>query len=738
MSTPNKVIKVLLVEDNQADVDLVTRLLAKNELTAGEQYDLFSVDELEASLDYLQDLHPDVILLDLNLLDSNGLDSLKQLQTVTKKVPIVILTGMATEATAIAAIQEGAQDYILKSEISSELLKRAIIYSIERQKSLEEQKQRQLRDFSQQQTDLICHFLPDRTITYVNEAFSDYYFKQSPSDSVGKNFLEQIPFENCSEVETLLDRLSVEVPTSSIISSTVTQDDTRWQQWYYRAIFKNSQIVEYRAIGRDITPLKQGEKEQNRIIATLNHSRELFKTLVDNTSALMWMSQTNGDCIFFNQAWLNYTGRSLETEKQRGWIDRIHPEDKQRCQYAYQFALNKKTGFQIEYRLLRFDHEYRWLFNNIVPRYEINTGKFAGLIGSCIDITQRKKAEQKLIQQAESNRILAKLIENIHSSLDLDTILQTTVQEVNQFLQAEKIFVAQVDDNGQLNILFESIASESTPSCNLVEIDQPLKIEFLKNYHKLTTGEIVAIDIIQKPDRIKSSLLIPILRERKLWGLLYAEPHTSTRRWKFAEIKLLDRIAIQLALAIKQSELYQQLEIANQELEQLATVDSLTNVANRRQFDRYLAKEWQRLAREKLPLSIILCDIDHFKLYNDTYGHQAGDRSLQMVAQAIDRASKRPADLVARYGGEEFAIILPNTTAEGAKYLAQQIRLQIQALQIPHINSPVDIYITLSLGVAGLIPDRNSAPEALIAAADKSLYEAKARGRNRVVKFDFE
>ena len=192
---------------------------------------------------------------------------------------------------------------------------------------------------------------------------------------------------------------------------------------------------------------------------------------------------------------------------------------------------------------------------------------------------------------------------------------------------------------------------------------------------------------------------------------------------------------MQLAIAIHQSELYQKLAQVNRELEELSTVDPLTNIANRRKFDRYLAVEWQRLAREKAPLSLIMCDIDYFKLYNDTYGHQAGDRCIKWVAQAISKTIKRPADLVTRYGGEEFAIILPNTTADGAEYLAQQIRLQIGALQIAHINSPIDLYITLSLGVAGCIPAHDSAPEALIAAADSSLYQAKELGRNRVVKF---
>ena len=124
------------------------------------------------------------------------------------------------------------------------------------------------------------------------------------------------------------------------------------------------------------------------------------------------------------------------------------------------------------------------------------------------------------------------------------------------------------------------------------------------------------------------------------------------------------------------------LAIANRELQQLALEDGLTRLANRRCFDEQLADEWQRLAREQQPLSLILCDLDHFKRYNDTFGHPAGDRCLIRVARALLNGPQRPADLVARYGGEEFAIVLPNTDSYGAWRIAQKIHRNIRALKI--------------------------------------------------------
>jgi diguanylate cyclase (GGDEF)-like protein len=182
---------------------------------------------------------------------------------------------------------------------------------------------------------------------------------------------------------------------------------------------------------------------------------------------------------------------------------------------------------------------------------------------------------------------------------------------------------------------------------------------------------------------------------------------------------------------IQQVRLYQQLEDANHELKRLATFDGLTQVANRRRFDEYLQQEWQRMLRDQQHLSLILCDIDCFKLYNDTYGHQAGDDCLRQVAHVMRQAARRAIDLPARYGGEEFAVILPNTDQEGAVLVAQEIQLGVKRLGIAHASSKVDAIVTVSLGVTSTIPSPLTTPEQLITAADKMLYQAKAEGRDR-------
>ena len=360
-----------------------------------------------------------------------------------------------------------------------------------------------------------------------------------------------------------------------------------------------------------------------------------------------------------------------------------------------------------------------------------------------------QQAELALRQQAERERLIAVIAQRIRQSLNLEQILNTTVLEVREFLQADRVFIYRFEPDWSGIVVVEAVATDC-----LSILGAKVKDSYFENtsgqFYK--AGRIQAIEDIYTADlnpchrefleqiQIKANLVVPIVQAEELWGLLVANQCRHSRKWQPLEIDLLKQLATQVAIAIQQSELYQKLQSANLELHRLASSDGLTQVANRRCFDEYIHQEWQRLAREKSPLSLILCDIDFFKKYNDTYGHQAGDRCLQQVAQAISRVIKRPADLVARYGGEEFAIILPHTEAQGAAHVAELIRLEVKSLEIPHNihqlsqaeSSAIKTYITLSLGVASMIPDHASSPARLIFNADHALYAAKAEGRDRV------
>jgi adenylate cyclase len=174
------------------------------------------------------------------------------------------------------------------------------------------------------------------------------------------------------------------------------------------------------------------------------------------------------------------------------------------------------------------------------------------------------------------------------------------------------------------------------------------------------------------------------------------------------------------------------LEAANRRLGHLANYDDLTQVANRRYFDQHLQQEWSRMVRERTAITLLLCDVDFFKRYNDHQGHLAGDVCLRQVALAIEAALKRPADVVARYGGEEFVVILPNTDLAGALQMSREILQAVRDLRIPHGDSPISAYITLSIGAASCLPQLVNGSEKLVAEADRALYKAKRSGRDQV------
>lgn len=240
---------------------------------------------------------------------------------------------------------------------------------------------------------------------------------------------------------------------------------------------------------------------------------------------------------------------------------------------------------------------------------------------------------------------------------------------------------------------------------------------------KVRAFEVGGVDYITKPFQW-AEVLVRVENQLKIRSL---------------QTQLLERNA-QLQQEIQDRlEAESALRIANQKLQNLANSDGLTGAANRRRFDEYLQEQWQELQESPAPLSLILCDVDYFKRYNDTYGHLAGDSCLQAIVRGVQEAIATrhkeiaPQILLARYGGEEFAIILPHADRPLAVEIAKEIHGAIQQLQIPHSDSSIGESVTVSLGVAMVIPTPHLNPKMLISRADEALYAAKARGRDRVV-----
>ena len=347
---------------------------------------------------------------------------------------------------------------------------------------------------------------------------------------------------------------------------------------------------------------------------------------------------------------------------------------------------------------------------------------------------------RRLAKEADRQKLLFEISDRIRQTLDLKLILQTATTEIRSFLNCDLVWLACKEND---NISVKAISTSDDFKLQLPE-NLPKEYLYLNSteYQFYLQGNIRIIEDNNECATIEqlcscssqARLIAPILinsnssansttKDNLLWGWLIAHQCMSHKPWLSEEIDLFKKVTTQLAIAIKQALLYQQIA-------ELALLDSLTNVYNRRYFDRQLNLEWRRLQRLSAPLSLILCDVDYFKIYNDTYGHQQGDLCLQQVAKAISTVTKRPADLVARYGGEEFVVILPHTPKFGAVKVAKEIGLAVKALNIPHLNSSVDSVVTISIGVAYTVPNKQNNPKLLVEAADRALYQAKERGRD--------
>jgi diguanylate cyclase (GGDEF)-like protein len=241
---------------------------------------------------------------------------------------------------------------------------------------------------------------------------------------------------------------------------------------------------------------------------------------------------------------------------------------------------------------------------------------------------------------------------------------------------------------------------------------------------------------------IRSSLTCPLtVLGRPVGFLFFSSTEPDTYREDHTEFFV--QIAEQVAGIVHKSQLYEelletkrQLEQANRKLEQMASLDGLTGIANRRVFDEKLLYQWRRATRSMAPLSLLMLDVDHFKQFNDTRGHQAGDDVLRSVARALEGCLHRAGDSVARYGGEEFVVLLAATPKEGAMVVGERLREAVAARQIAHPRSSAAAYVTVSVGVSSTLATRERNPGALVEAADLALYRAKEIGRNRVCYCD--
>jgi diguanylate cyclase (GGDEF)-like protein/PAS domain S-box-containing protein len=386
-------------------------------------------------------------------------------------------------------------------------------------------------------------------------------------------------------------------------------------------------------------------------------------------------------------------------------------------------------------------HHRRYFLGVTFAPYYNSAGDITGVVVTSRDLTDLKRAEITLQKQAAREMILTRLTSTLQETFEIATVLNSATGIIRDYFDADRALVYQLQTDGSGQVVAED-CQFPWPSMAGVTLDdaclaEPSRIQAyqagkVQNIPDVSQASlhVCYLDMLRS-HQVQANLVVPILQDHTLWGLLGIQQCDRPRLWEADDIDMLHQLSQKLSIAIRQAELYENLQATNHKLEYLANHDALTRLPNRRHFIDTLTLEWQRAIRHGTPLTLILCDVDYFKRYNDTYGHIGGDKCLAKVATTLQQAIRRPADMVARYGGEEFIIVLPQTTGVGAVKVVEAIQASLRQVNIPHRMSLVSDRVTLSFGIACQRPQKMDRARSLLQQADDALYEAKQNGRNR-------
>lgn len=423
--------------------------------------------------------------------------------------------------------------------------------------------------------------------------------------------------------------------------------------------------------------------------ARLQESESRFKAVFYNAPIGMAILNTSGKIIETNYALRSMLGYSYDEIILQSPIQFIHPDDRAEVNSMFQQALTgEQTTFQIEKRYLNRMGQPRW-------------GRFS-LARHCSPGNQA--------------RFVIAMLENIHEARLAREALQQSKEYFEKVVNNARALIVGLNQDGKI-VLFNKYCEQITGWSSLEVLGRDWFSLFVPPAYQPAAGNTFKKLLEQTDNSEFENPIITRSGEERIisWkNTIIREKHTA------------HPVIIAIGNDITERQKTEML------LKTLSNLDGLTGLANRRYFDSRLAEEWEKNARLSVPVSLIMCDIDHFKAYNDTYGHLQGDDCLKKVAGTLNQLLYRPGEMAARYGGEEFVVLLPGCDLDMARQIAENIRQAVLSLAIPHAASPVGPHVTVSLGAATQIPRETRPPTELIAAADSALYRAKHNGRNRV------
>lgn len=338
-------------------------------------------------------------------------------------------------------------------------------------------------------------------------------------------------------------------------------------------------------------------------------------------------------------------------------------------------------------------------------------------------------------RQATLTRILIRISREALQEASLDSIMTGICNCLAEELPVAIVSVLLLN-NDNTEFIHEVYAGEFTQSPLAATGKWPVTVGAVGRCARLGRPHLVR-DTATDPDYVpgnataRSEYMVPVRHGSRLHGVLNLES-ARTDFFDAESCAVFDAVADLVAGAIHFARMADELTDANRKLEQLSMLDALTGIANRRQFDARLAETWARQLRDGAPLALLLADADYFKALNDTAGHLRGDECLRWLARVCEGFAVDKDDLVARYGGEEFVLLLPGRTLEAAMVHAEKLRRAVVEQAFEHPASPLALHVTISIGVAAIVPSAAATPKQLLAAADRAMYIAKTSGRDRV------
>jgi diguanylate cyclase (GGDEF)-like protein/PAS domain S-box-containing protein len=460
-----------------------------------------------------------------------------------------------------------------------------------------------------------------------------------------------------------------------------------------------------------------------------------FQIVAEDAPVMLWLTNADGKVVFTNSKWRKFVGANADDHLSGdAWLLALHPDDKEYCLNVFNDAFISRQSFEMEYRLRRSDGQYRYVLDTGEP-FINKSAKFSGFIGSSTDITDRKNYENQLrlsqMELTQHNREMA-LINELNSYLQVCRSLEETYAIVHYY--AKRIFT---DQTGALYLfndthtLVEAVTTWgdksfcampiiSSDDCwalrqgRLHVVEEPSNAILCKHVSAHTTQGYVCAPAIAQGEMI-GFLCVTLSDNRDDKRMVWTSVESRTR--------LISLAADNLAMALVSLKL-------REALRNRSVRDPMTQLFNRRYLDETLTRELANCKRANKPLGVIMIDIDHFKSYNDTHGHDAGDYVLVEIADIL-RSKLREGDVACRYGGEELTMIMLGASKEITYERAEAVRLALETHEFIYKGKNL-AGVTASFGVAAY-PEDGEGAIGLLKAADTALYSAKESGRNKVV-----